>query len=134
MNPSAGLRIDTSFFIKTKILRIFQISAKMTATVNSSDLAALEALLGEFFANATSNERKREIEQILNHFGQQTNAWHQCLGFLAANKDNHFVSMFVLNTLETIIKRRWIGMLGNEKVRKIVKLEFSDNNFINFSG
>ena len=106
----------------------------MTATVNSSDLAALEALLGEFFANSTSNERKREIEQTLNHFGQQTNAWHQCLGFLAANKDNHFVSMFVLNTLETIIKRRWIGMLGNEKVRKIVKLEFSDNNFINFSG
>ena len=117
-----GLRIDASFFIKTIILRIFRNlsdqGSKMTASVNSSDLAALEALLSEFFANATSNERKREIEQILNHFGQQTNAWHQCLGFLAANKDNHFVSMFVLNTLETIIKRRWIGMLGNEKVRK----------------
>ena len=97
----------------------------MTASVNSSDLAALEALLGEFFANSTSNQRKREIEQILNHFGQQTNAWAQCLGFLAANKDNHFVSMFVLNTLETIIKRRWIGMLGNEKVKFQNSVELS---------
>lgn len=81
-----------------------------------ADLAALENLLNEFFANQTSNERKREIEQVLSHFGKQTNAWHQCLGFLAANKDNVFVSMFVLTTLENIIRSKWIGMPGNEKV------------------
>ena len=37
--------------------------------------------------------------------------------------------MFVLNTLETIIKRRWIGMLGNEKVRKTVKLLEKSDEF-----
>ena len=84
--------------------------------MSSEDLAALEALLNEFFAGQTSNERKREIEAILAQFGEQTNAWQQCLSFMASNKDNHFVSMFVLTTLETIIRRRWIGMLGNEKV------------------
>ena len=86
-----------------------------SSSVSAADLAALEALLNEFFAGQTSNDRKREIEQVLAHFGEQTNAWHQCLGFLAATKDNHFVSMFVLTTLETIIRRKWIGMPGNEK-------------------
>ena len=88
----------------------------MASTVSAADLAALEGLLNEFFATQTSNERKREIEQVLTHFGEQTNSWHLCLGFLIANKDNHFVSMFVLTTLETIIRRKWIGMPGNEKV------------------
>ena len=88
----------------------------MENSVSAADLAALEALLNEFYASQTSNTRKREIEQVLNHFGNQTNAWHQSLGFLVANHDNHFVSMFVLTTLENIIRRRWIGMLGNEKV------------------
>ena len=90
----------------------------MENSVSAADLAALEALLNEFYASQTSNTRKREIEQVLNHFGNQTNAWHQSLGFLVANHDNHFVSMFVLTTLENIIRRRWIGMLGNEKVSK----------------
>ena len=52
----------------------------------------------------------------MTHFGNQNNAWQQCLGFLATNQNNHFVSMFVLTTLESIVRRRWIGMLGNEKV------------------
>ena len=90
------------------------------SSISASDLAALENLLNEFYAGQTSNARKREIEQILTHFGNQTNAWHQCLGFLAANRDNHFVSMFVLTTLEGIIKRRWIGMMGNEKVSYVL--------------
>ena len=33
-------------------------------TVSAADLAALEVLLNEFFATQTSNERKREIEQV----------------------------------------------------------------------
>ena len=94
----------------------------MATAVNSADLAALESLLNEFFASQTSNERKREIEQILAHFGEQTNAWQQCLGFLAANKENHFVSMFVLTSLESIIRRKWIGMPGNEKVHFVTFL------------
>ena len=97
------------------------------SSVSASDLAALENLLNEFYAGHTSNARKREIEQILTHFGNQNNAWHQCLGFLAANRDNHFVSMFVLTTLEGIIKRRWIGMMGNEKVSFFVKRNFLGN-------
>ncbi len=86
------------------------------AAVSQSDLAALEGLLNEFFASQTSNVRKKEIEQVLAHFGEQSNAWHQCLGFLANSKDNHYVSMFVLNTLEKIIRCRWIGMAGQDKV------------------
>ena len=54
--------------------------------------------------------------QVLTHFGEQTNAWHLSLGFLITNKNNHYVSMFVLTTLESIIRRKWIGMPGNEKV------------------
>lgn len=87
-----------------------------SGTSGSSDLVALEALMNEFFAVQTSNVRKREIEGILSHFGAQVDAWYQCLGFLAST-DNHFVSMFSLTTLETIIKRRWIGMAGHEKAQ-----------------
>ena len=99
----------------------------MATSVSAADLAALENLLNEFFAGQTSNARKREIEQVLAHFGEQTNAWHQCLGLLAANKDNHFVSMFVLTTLENIIKRKWIGMPGDEKVCQV--FPFYSNEF-----
>jgi hypothetical protein len=102
------------------------------ASVNSADLAALESLLNEFFAPQTSNVRKREIEAVLAHFGDQTNAWHQCLGFLATTKENHFVSMFVLTTLETIIRRRWIGMAGAERVISlsvIVKVVLPANSY-----
>ena len=62
--------------------------------------------------------------QVLTHFGEQTNAWHLSLGFLITNKNNHYVSMFVLTTLESIIRRKWIGMPGNEKVYLIIKISF----------
>ena len=106
----------------------------MASTVSAADLAALEGLLNEFFATQTSNERKREIEQVLTHFGEQTNSWHLCLGFLVANKDNHFVSMFVLTTLETIIRRKWIGMPGNEKVSWHFRKIFSFSIYTQFLG
>ena len=97
----------------------------MASSVSAADLAALEGLLNEFFATQTSNERKREIEQVLTHFGEQTNAWHLSIGLLVANKNNHYVSMFVLTTLESIIRRKWIGMPGNEKVNYRVLVSMS---------
>ena len=97
----------------------------MASSVSAADLAALEGLLNEFFATQTSNERKREIEQVLTHFGEQTNAWHLSIGLLVANKNNHYVSMFVLTTLESIIRRKWIGMPGNEKVNYRVLVSVS---------
>ena len=66
--------------------------------------------------------------QVLTHFGEQTNAWHLSLGFLITNKNNHYVSMFVLTTLESIIRRKWIGMPGNEKVNcyeNIISTQFN---------
>ena len=80
----------------------------------ASNLKALEALLDEFFSSSTDNSRKAEIEKILTNFSEQSSAWKDCLYFLAAS-NNQFVSMFVLTTLETIIRQRWVGMFGEDK-------------------
>ena len=52
----------------TKRLRLTlclsEIKKMASMTVSAADLAALEVLLNEFFATQTSNERKREIEQV----------------------------------------------------------------------
>ena len=57
--------------------------------------------MNEFFDVGTSNERKRQIEVVLANFGQQRDAWKQCLYYLAQTH-NSYVSMFCLTTLEVI--------------------------------
>ena len=68
----------------------------------ASNLSALEALLDEFFSPTTSNTRKAEIEKMLKSFSDQSTAWKDCLYFLTESS-NHYVCMFSLTTLETII-------------------------------
>nr|CAD7452610.1 unnamed protein product [Timema tahoe] len=68
---------------------------------DGQSLAALETLLNEFFAPVTTNERKHDIEDMLNNFSSQQGAWKHCLFFLA-NSANQYVSMYSLTTIEAM--------------------------------
>lgn len=65
-------------------------------------LAVLEALMNEFFAPGTSNERKREIEGVLHNFSSQGGAWKHCLYFMS-HSTNQYVCMYSLTTIEVRI-------------------------------
>lgn len=80
----------------------------------ASNLRALEVLLEEFFSPRTDNARKAEMEKVLGAFAAQPSAWRDCLYFLS-HSANHYVAMFALTTLESFIKRRWVGMLGADR-------------------
>ncbi|KAF4531885.1 hypothetical protein B566_EDAN000914, partial [Ephemera danica] len=82
---------------------------------DNGDLQALEILLNEFFALGTAPTRQREIEEILLGFGSQQGAWSHCLRFLSRSS-NHFVSMFCLTTIETVIQRKWQVLPWQEKI------------------
>ncbi len=71
----------------------------MASHSSDGDLKALEGLMGEFFSPRATNERKREIEVMLDNFSRQKDAWRRCLEFMAATQ-SHYVCMFALNTLE----------------------------------
>nr|XP_049694489.1 exportin-6 [Helicoverpa armigera] len=77
-------------------------------------LASLDMLMSEFFAPATSNFRKREIENMLENFSNRNDSWKHCLLFLQKSQ-NQYVLMFTLTTLENIINRQWISLSDNEK-------------------
>ncbi|CAG9786787.1 unnamed protein product [Diatraea saccharalis] len=77
-------------------------------------LASLDMLMSEFFASATSNYRKREIENMLENFSNRQDSWKHCLLFLQKSQ-NQYVLMFTLTTLENIINRQWISLSDNEK-------------------
>lgn len=72
-------------------------SAQQSA--HESNRLALEGLMTEFFSPTTSNERKAEIERMLNHFQEQKDSWKPSLEFLARTQ-NHYVAMFALGTIE----------------------------------
>jgi hypothetical protein len=80
----------------------------------AANLRGLEALLEEFFQPHTGNARKAEIEKVLGAFSCQPTAWRDCLHFLT-HSSSHYVAMFSLTTLETTIRRRWVGMLGEDR-------------------
>ncbi|XP_065065498.1 exportin-6-like [Rhopilema esculentum] len=77
-------------------------------------LAALENLLDEFFAPATSNDRKRSIENALDSFSHQEGAWRQCIFFLL-NSKNEYVHMYSLSVLEKLVNQQWFGMQPTDK-------------------
>ncbi|CAB3261536.1 unnamed protein product [Arctia plantaginis] len=77
-------------------------------------LASLDMLMSEFFAPATSNYRKREIESMLENFSLRSDSWKHCLLFLQKSQ-NQYVLMFTLTTLENIINRQWISLPDNYK-------------------
>jgi len=64
--------------------------------------------MNEFFDASTNNHRKREIEQVLDNFSQQSGAWHHCVFFLN-NCSNQFVLMYAISVFENFINKQWIG-------------------------
>lgn len=91
----------------------------------SENLQGLENLLSEFFSPTASNERKREIEKMLESFLQQEEAWKECLFFLGKSS-NPYVCMFSLTSLEKVIQRRWQSMVASDKAEIRTEL----NNFL----
>uniref|UniRef100_A0A3Q3GG94 Exportin 6 n=1 Tax=Labrus bergylta TaxID=56723 RepID=A0A3Q3GG94_9LABR len=72
-------------------------------------------LMTEFFHSCTTNERKREIEELLNNFAQQTGAWRHCLFFLS-NTRNEYVMMYSLTVFENLVNKMWIGVASQDKM------------------
>ncbi|CAI9592094.1 unnamed protein product [Staurois parvus] len=69
----------------------------------------------EFFHTSTSNERKREIEALLNNFAQQLGAWRFCFYFLSSSH-NDYVLMYSLSVFENLINKMWLGVPSEEKM------------------
>uniref|UniRef100_A0A3B3YX66 Importin N-terminal domain-containing protein n=1 Tax=Poecilia mexicana TaxID=48701 RepID=A0A3B3YX66_9TELE len=82
---------------------------------DESSLRALENLMTEFFHSCTTNERKREIEELLNNFAQQSGAWRHCLFFLS-NTRNEYVMMYSLTVFENLVNKMWIGLASQDKM------------------
>ncbi|KAM4635404.1 exportin-6 isoform 2-T3 [Polymixia lowei] len=80
-----------------------------------ASLRALESLMTEFFHSCTTNERKREIEELLNNFAQQTGAWRHCLFFLS-NTQNEYVMMYSLTVFENLVNKMWLGLASQDKM------------------
>ncbi|XP_066546307.1 exportin-6 [Amia ocellicauda] len=80
-----------------------------------ASLRALESLMTEFFHSCTTNERKREIEELLNNFAQQIGAWRYCLYFLS-NTGNEYVMMYSLTVFENLINKMWMGVPSQDKM------------------
>ena len=74
----------------------------------AASLQALDGLLTEFFSPTTSNQRKREIEALLNDFGSQKDSWKLGFYFLA-NTPNEYVMMYSMTVIEEVINKRWQG-------------------------
>ncbi|KAM9599460.1 exportin-6 isoform 2-T2 [Morphnus guianensis] len=89
-------------------------SEEHTASEEAS-LRALESLMTEFFHNCTTNERKREIEELLNNFAQQIGAWRFCLYFLSSTR-NDYVMMYSLTVFENLINKMWLGVPSQDKM------------------
>ncbi|CAH1795674.1 unnamed protein product [Owenia fusiformis] len=81
---------------------------------DEASLRALEGLMTEFFHVQTTNERKRQIEELLNNFSQQKDAWRHCL-FYMANTGNEYVMMYCMTVLENLINKQWIGQAAEHK-------------------
>ncbi|KAB0383001.1 hypothetical protein FD755_004918 [Muntiacus reevesi] len=80
-----------------------------------ASLRALENLMTEFFHDCTTNERKREIEELLNNFAQQIGAWRFCLYFLSSTR-NDYVMMYSLTVFENLINKMWLGVPSQDKM------------------
>uniref|UniRef100_A0ACB8FLN7 Exportin-6 n=1 Tax=Sphaerodactylus townsendi TaxID=933632 RepID=A0ACB8FLN7_9SAUR len=80
-----------------------------------ASLRALENLMTEFFHNCTTNERKREIEELLNNFAQQIGAWRFCIYFLSSTR-NDYVMMYSLTVFENLINKMWLGVPSQDKM------------------
>jgi len=77
-------------------------------------LHGLISVLDEFFETNTTNQRKREIEEQLNLFGNQNGAWKHCL-FIFSKTDSDYARMFCLSVLESLVNKKWIGVDSCDK-------------------
>ncbi|CAG7826253.1 unnamed protein product [Allacma fusca] len=78
----------------------------------------LEACVSEFFAPTTSNDRKRQIEVMLDSFSKQVGAWKQALYFLSTSS-NQYVVMFCLGVIENSIKYRWLTSMSHPEQNEL---------------
>ncbi|KTG02443.1 hypothetical protein cypCar_00034690 [Cyprinus carpio] len=79
-----------------------------------ASLRALESLMTEFFHSCTTNDRKREIEELLNSFAGQPGSWRHCLYFLS-NSRNEYVMMYSLTVFENLVNKMWVGVASEDK-------------------
>eukprot|EP00111_Clytia_hemisphaerica_P021343 TCONS_00062828-protein len=88
---------------------------------DEATLKGLNDLLDEFFGPTSNNDRKRQIEELLNNFGLQDGAWRQCIYFLTKSS-NQYVQMYSFSIFENLINQRWHGLLGEDKqqIRKFL--------------
>ncbi|XP_064607184.1 exportin-6-like [Liolophura sinensis] len=82
---------------------------------DEGSLRSLEALMSEFFDGRTTNQRKREIEDVLNNFSQTQDAWKHSLYYLA-HTENQYVLMYCMTVVENLINKRWVGFDGQDKL------------------
>uniref|UniRef100_A0A2I3SL05 Uncharacterized protein n=1 Tax=Pan troglodytes TaxID=9598 RepID=A0A2I3SL05_PANTR len=80
-----------------------------------ASLRALERLKTELFHDGTTNERKREIEELLNNFAQQIGAWRFFLYFLSSTR-NGYVMMYSLTVFENLINKMWLGVPSQDEM------------------
>lgn len=80
-----------------------------------ASLRALESVMTEFFHSCTTNDRKREIEELLNSFAGQPGSWRHCLYFLS-NSRNEYVMMYSLTVFENLVNKMWVGVASEDKV------------------
>lgn len=83
--------------------------------VNSHSLRVLEGLMTEFFDVRTTNDKKRHIEELLNNFSREKDAWKHCLYFLSSTQ-NEYVMMYCMTVLENLINKQWVGLLGMDRM------------------
>ncbi|KAK1799222.1 hypothetical protein P4O66_007479, partial [Electrophorus voltai] len=79
-----------------------------------ASLRILESLMTEFFHSCTTNDRKREIEELLNSFAGQPGSWRHCLYFLS-NSRNEYVMMYSLTVFENLVNKMWVGVASEDK-------------------
>uniref|UniRef100_A0A4W4GQB2 Importin N-terminal domain-containing protein n=1 Tax=Electrophorus electricus TaxID=8005 RepID=A0A4W4GQB2_ELEEL len=68
----------------------------------------------EFFHSCTTNDRKREIEELLNSFAGQPGSWRHCFYFLS-NSRNEYVMMYSLTVFENLVNKMWVGVASEDK-------------------
>lgn len=95
---------------------------------DSASLQSLEQFMNEFFTT-TSNERKREIENLLHDFSQQIGAWRSC-AYILNHSTNNYVLMYSLSVFEGLVKKRWSGVPQMEKleVRNVLSFYLMSNH------
>uniref|UniRef100_A0A4W4GM68 Importin N-terminal domain-containing protein n=1 Tax=Electrophorus electricus TaxID=8005 RepID=A0A4W4GM68_ELEEL len=71
-------------------------------------------LMTEFFHSCTTNDRKREIEELLNSFAGQPGSWRHCFYFLS-NSRNEYVMMYSLTVFENLVNKMWVGVASEDK-------------------